>query len=264
MRNTIKKILSAIFLFLTAITFLNCTADAKSIFFGSYPFEADGRSRPVEWIVIKELPDGKMLATSRYAVEAMDFNDGPNNEITYENSTLRRWLNGYFLKTAFNEKERDRLIPMHVNPADNAVYKVNGGRPAKDKVFLFSAYEAEFFFPSKEERVLYPTPYAASKPLILSEKGSVNWWLRTVGRRDDDEPPLRKGCSNTGCMTRITFNGSIYMNGTIIYTEGNALYAVRPVILLGPEHKTDDNDKREKGVFSRTEPENYQLKRWKY
>lgn len=257
-----KKNILAKALFFT-LMFLSCTAEAKSFFLGSYPYEADGRSRPVEWIVIREMPDGKMLAASKYAIDAMDFNDGPNAQITWENSALRRWLNGYFLHAAFTKEEKNRLAKMPLLPADNAAYKVSGGSPTKDKVFLLSAEEAEKFFASGKERIIYPTPYTASKPVIKSENGAVNWWLRTVGRKDDDDPEEPRLCTNTGCMARVTFNGRIHIYGTMIYSSSNALYGIRPAIMLEPENKKNGDDEKQNRKQEPVLPENFQLKTWK-
>lgn len=233
-----KKIFTAFFFFFI-ISGIFSEAYAKNgrsiISFGSYPYTKDAKKAPMQWIVLNVLPDGSMLAISKYAIEAKNFNESPKHNITWENSDLREWLNSSFISSAFSKSEQKKLKNIKVSGGDNSQLKIKGGKETDDKVFLLSAEEAEEFFSSKKSRKLYPTPYVKNKKILMSNRGTVNWWLRTVGSRTDNGNMYPANCGRTGCMTRVMTDGTVYFNGTMIQMQGQALYAIRPVILIEPE-----------------------------
>lgn len=78
--------------------------------FGSYEQDnnlADGPEN-IEWRVL-EVRDGRALLLSEYALESRRYND-IWEEITWENCTLRTWLNGEFLTAAFTAEELAQIV----------------------------------------------------------------------------------------------------------------------------------------------------------
>ena len=183
--------------------------------FGKYEQDSDGLNGPeeIEWIVIDK-NDGKALLLSRYALDARAYND-EFIPITWENCTLRSWLNDDFCKCAFSTKEQE-LILKNVNenadsfdfyPDDEDEGGAEGGNDTEDRVFLLSIHEVQQFFGAtltystnnkNDLLICYPTKQALmsgaggvsvdeynrywrgdgySKKII----GATLWWLRSPG-----------------------------------------------------------------------------------
>lgn len=148
---------------------------------GSYPFEADGTEKPIEWIALDVHPDGTALLITRYAIDKAKFHK-KQKSVKWRSSSLRSWLNGKFYKKAFSRKERQAIkTSKNKNPA-NAAYKTAGGFSTHDKVFVLSIDEAEKYFNNDSSRAVYATPYA-SKNLKFS--GTLWHWLRSPGSAPD-------------------------------------------------------------------------------
>lgn len=121
------------------------------ISFGEY--EQDGNflngKEPIEWIVA-DSNDGNFLLVSRYILDCKPYDDGSfsggngaldiEKEITYEDSSIRRWLQDSFSKDAFNQKEKELILPVSFKEDDITVKKEN--EYAEDLAFLLSQDEA--------------------------------------------------------------------------------------------------------------------------
>ena len=62
--------------------------------------------------------------------------------ITWQNCSLRAWLNGTFLSTAFTSAEQAKLQTVTVKAEDNPYYGTGAGNDTQDKVYLLSIREA--------------------------------------------------------------------------------------------------------------------------
>ena len=90
--------------------------------FGRYQQKNDpaAAAEPIEWIVLET--DGKSAKLlSRYGLATKAYDEHCFWPVTWENCTLRAWLNNEFLNTAFTEEEQQRLllvtkqdVPRHV------------------------------------------------------------------------------------------------------------------------------------------------------
>lgn len=98
--------------------------------------------------------------------------------VTWENCSMRNWLNGEFLEEHFSDAEQERILSVNVVNKDNTVYETEGGNNTRDKVFLLST----------EEVMQYKE--------ILSHI-RMNIWLRTPGNSDDTASFM---ASNTAVM----------------------------------------------------------------
>ena len=157
------------------------------ITFGHYPQTDSGDDKtPVEWLVLDK-QDNKALVISRYALDAKPYHD-INEDTTWENCTLRAWLNNKFYRTAFNRSERSAVLLTPVdNSVDQGIYGTDNGNDTSDKIFLLSHAEAKKYFHSDSARRCQTTPYAESQA-IYTYHGIVNerkeyawWWLRSLG-----------------------------------------------------------------------------------
>lgn len=157
--------------------------------FGSYEQDnnLDNGPEPIEWIVL-EIQDGKCLLISRYALDSVQYNEN-ETKVSWENSTLREWLNNDFYLNAFDLFEQEMIPFSEVENSGSAASGISEGNITKDRIFLLSYDEAKKFFSTPENRSCLPTPYAAARckpsPWDLAQHGvsgsedSCWWWLRS-------------------------------------------------------------------------------------
>ena len=146
--------------------------------FGSYPQTADGKSMPIRWKVL-EIRDGKALLITEKLLDYRRFNDRLT-EITWENCTLRTWMNGEFLTQAFDAGNRARVVPVTLRNDGTRVPGSSFYHPTRDQVFALSAEEAERYLTSAKDMTAVTTDYAHTKHFDFDDR-SDNWWLRTSG-----------------------------------------------------------------------------------
>ena len=77
--------------------------------FGSYDQDLDNSNgkEAIEWIVLDKT-DNSLFLLSKYAIERLPFNK-ERKEVCWKDCTLRKWLNEVFIKSAFNETEREMI-----------------------------------------------------------------------------------------------------------------------------------------------------------
>ena len=164
--------------------------------FGTYPqTKAGNDATPIEWLVLAR--DGnKALLISRYGLDAQPYNT-TNSEVTWENCTLRTWLNGTFYNKAFSSAEQAAILTTNVDNSKNQCYSgwsTSGGNNTQDKVLLLSYAEANQYFgvtynnSSNTKSRVAPTAYAIAQG--AGENSSYKtadgidagwWWLRSPG-----------------------------------------------------------------------------------
>ena len=146
------------------ISIIANTSIGDNVVFGDY----NGNT---EWRVLAK-EDGKILVISKYAIEKRPYYkyNTAHTSITWEECTLRSWLNNKYLTSAFSYDERSRIIEVSINNPDNAKYGIDGGNNTTDKVFLLSIDEVNKYFTSDSAR-----------EAVLSDGTSVWWWLRSPG-----------------------------------------------------------------------------------
>jgi len=155
------------------------------ITYGSYEQDDDESNgqEPIEWCVIDK-QEGKILVISKYGLDAKMFNE-EDELTTWEDSSLRTWLNDEFLKEAFNDNERANILRGVVTADKNPEYGTSEGDDVKDSVFLLSILEVNKYFHSKDELKCKPTEYADFNGAYTSDRegyeGNCIWWLRTMG-----------------------------------------------------------------------------------
>lgn len=141
----------------------------------------------LSWIVLRREYD-KVLLIAEKMIACRQYHE-VWTDITWEECSLRRWLNEKFFYDAFGAAERERVaLACNQNP-DNERYRhsVEGGRTTWDRVFLLSLDEAETYFSDDRSRVAEITPYAREQ---YGQKGYVSapsgwWWLRSPGDDGD-------------------------------------------------------------------------------
>ena len=150
--------------------------------FGNYWQSNDKNKEAIKWkVLVKE--NGKALLISKYALDCKPFNKSCCN-ITWEECTLRKWLNSEFINNAFSEEEQQIIALTKNDNPHNPTYGTTGGNTTEDKVFLLSIEEANTYL-TKEERKCRPTPYAKQHNAWSSEHNICYWWLRSPGSYRD-------------------------------------------------------------------------------
>ncbi len=145
--------------------------------FGRYPQGANGEVEPIIWRVLR-LDSDSLLVIAEDGLDARPYNE-EQIDITWEDCTLRSWLNEEFFYKAFNEQEQSLIKTSHLSN--------NAGPSTYDRIFLLSADEVEAFFADSGDRVCQPTGYAVEQCADVYHNpydeydGNAWWWLRSRG-----------------------------------------------------------------------------------
>lgn len=163
------------------IVFAGAT-EGDVVTFGKY--EQDGNigngKEAVDWIVLSK-SDSKVLIISKYCLDSQSYNSIDEN-ITWEKSSIRKWLDTTFIDSAFNTQEKAIILKVtNQNDDYNDLRFIEGGNPTQDRVFLLSSKEANLYM-LKSDRQTYATAYAKDKGIyVRDENGCSIWWLRSPG-----------------------------------------------------------------------------------
>ena len=211
------------------------TTTWDSIYFGHYLQEdtngdgtVDGNDekQPIKWRVLSVDGDDAFLMADQ-GLDCKKYNE-TKTDVTWENCTLRSWLNGYdasnnvdekdyssdnFINTAFTMGERSAIQYSWVVNDDNPTYGTEGGNSTADEVYLLSIEEASnvaYGFDSKFDgssatREMRATEYAvqrgAGSYTVTGYAGNNTWWLRSPGSDSSDASVVRyDGWLNCYCV----------------------------------------------------------------
>ena len=151
------------------------------ISFGAYEQDNDKSNgkETIEWLVLAK-KNNRLLVISKYALDCREYGSAIDDYLTWERSSLRRWLNNDFINAAFSSAEQKAIPIVTVSADKNPKYSTNPGNATQDKMFLLSMTEANRYFNSDSARKCEPTAYVVNKEVDLF-KGYCSWWLRTPG-----------------------------------------------------------------------------------
>lgn len=187
----------------------------STVVFGYYEQDNNTSTKDdIEWVVL-DRKGNKVLLISKDCLAYQPYNS-EEKEITWENCSLRKWLNNTFIKDAFNNDERTMISEEDVKADKNPENPgKDPGNDTKDKVFVLSASEAERYS-SESNMMAEATEYA--KANALSPELSYDfWWLRTVGKLDES-------------VTYVSKSGEVVYRGDSVDSPYNT---VRPAIWIG-------------------------------
>ena len=157
----------------------------NTVLFGAYEQDNNKMNgkEPIEWIVLdRDDEKGAALLISKYPLDCLEFNS-TGGEVTWEDCTLRHWLNNDFISEAFSSSESELI---EVRELQNTNFELENSECAtpttNDKVFLLSLHEVLHYFPENTDRHVAATEYAKARgALVNKENGKTWWWLRTTG-----------------------------------------------------------------------------------
>lgn len=118
---------------------------------------------PVLWKVLT-VKESKALIISSETVFEMPYNE-TNGSFSWQECTLRKYLNGGYLEEYFTQAEKERIIPCRIVNDDTYDLNADACDSESDRVFLLSAREAKHYFPDNDSRT-----------------AGTGWWLRYVRR----------------------------------------------------------------------------------
>ena len=190
--------------------------------FGHYEQDNNPGNGPeaIEWLVL-DVQDGKALLLSRYGLEAKPYNTDWV-QITWEDCTLRSWLNSDFMNQAFTPEEQSAILLTEVDNSDVQGFdwttmggdKTTGGNNTQDKVFLLSYAEANKYLgvqhmetEGAEQNLnsrAAATKHAIRNGAWTSDEyktadgaPSVLWWLRSPGHYQGNAAGVTFGLRST-------------------------------------------------------------------
>lgn len=204
----------------------------------------------VNWVVMCVDKDKKeIMLTTKYALDCKPYDDPedlkkrfPDSKgdinwdavnVTWEDCTLRTWLNNDFYNTAFGDAEKKLIVKKTLENADNnyGTCTGKGGNTTEDNVFILSNEEIvnpDFGYDynnetADENRRCTATEYAkahGAKNFSWNSKLACFYWLRSPGFTNKD-------------ATYVSDHGFVGMNGVHVckYEYDNDC-CVRPVIVL--------------------------------
>lgn len=116
------------------------------------------------WKVL-DIEENKVFLLKKAALSKRAYSSASNN-VTWETSTLRQYLNKDFLEGYFSAEEQKNILQTNVKNSTNAAYGTDGGKDTLDYLFLLSIDEAQKY-----------------KSVFEGYKGTS--WLRTPGGNPD-------------------------------------------------------------------------------
>lgn len=180
-------------------------AEGSIVSFGTYEQDNDETNgkEPIEWIVL-EKQDNRFILISRLGLDCQPYHD-MDDDVSWENSSLREWLNNEFREEAFSDVEEKFLMDYYLDGVN-------------DKVVLLSSEEAEFFLNKVSFAQCTATAYAMNNGAGTSSKNNGNcwWWLRSMGK-------------NAKYAAYMGSAGEVYDIGDPVTSDNDT---VRPVICL--------------------------------
>ncbi len=166
------------------------------IYFGKYNQTAKWVKEPIKWRVLSVDGDDAFFLADK-SLDCKAYNE-TYEEVTWETSTLRSWLNGYgadcngdgidysvdnFINEAFTEEEQLAINTTTVINNDNLEMGIDGGNDTEDKIYLLSVEEAsntEYGFCSTYDD-MSTTRLVEDTDRVKYNSGYRCWWLRSPG-----------------------------------------------------------------------------------
>ena len=139
--------------------------------FGAYYKNANGSKSPMEWIVL-ERDDSRVLLLSKYGIDSRRYHI--DDDTTWAESDLRKWLNDAFFSQAFSADEQRKI--------QTTAITTEGSVDTNDKIFALSVDEFEQYVHNTEYTKCTPTACAKSNGAWTNTDGFSFWWLRSPGK----------------------------------------------------------------------------------
>ena len=138
-------------------------------------------SEPIQWKCIDMDANGRALLLSVYGLDSFAYNWNAIS-VTWENSSMRDFLNNSFYMNSFTDEERQWIVQTWNSNPNNAAYGTYGGNNTYDFVFLLSIDQLRYYFPYEALRKAQPTAVARAHGAYgTADPACAWWWLRSPG-----------------------------------------------------------------------------------
>jgi hypothetical protein len=144
----------------------------------------------IEWQVL-DVQGDMMLLLSNKLLFKREYHSLPDDAVTWEVSSLRKYLNEDFYNSTFSADEKARIVETTVINKDNQWYGTPGGNNTVDKVFLLSLEEVVKYLGDSgklanrpgEKAQYFSDEYYKERlaPELDAEFLTPDWWLRSPG-----------------------------------------------------------------------------------
>lgn len=121
----------------------------------------------MQWQVLEVKGNKALLILNTFLDEQQPFSDKETIK-TWEECSLRNWLNNDFYNDNFTREERDEIKTSKIENSIKTQERTVSENATEDKIFLLSKEEVEKYFPSEEDR-----------------SWNGDWWLRSPGEEND-------------------------------------------------------------------------------
>lgn len=163
------------------------------IWFGNYYQSSKTKKEPIKWRVLK-VSGNEALLLADVNLDCLPYND-TYDYVTWEDCSLRAWLNKDFLNAAFSSQEKLAIKTVtnttDISPHSNFT-QAYGGNDTKDQIFCLAWDDLDnpaYGFPENEgkskARAARNSEYTVSRGATVSvndgAEGNSWWWLRTPG-----------------------------------------------------------------------------------
>lgn len=207
-------------LFLKQKAGLTNVSVGSTIKFGIYEQDnntSNGKEE-IEWKVLA-VEGNKAFIISQYALDCKPYNN-TYTDTTWEQCTLRTWLNETFFNDAFGADHQKMIVSSTVTADKNPSYGTSPGNNTTDKVFLLSITEVNKYFSSDGARKCASTYYAEAQGAYsnsyIGGRSACWWWLRSPGSSSDS-------------AADVSIDGSVYNRGRSVNSSDDG---VRPAMWI--------------------------------
>lgn len=136
-----------------------------------------------QWIILENT--GQKVCLARYNAMTKTAFHNKEEKATWETCSLRRYLNGDFLKKTFNESEQQAVLDTSLEGDVNSTYGTKGSSGTTDKVFILNDAESKKYKKQLGEkrnnmrlrtpgRDLYSTAYVTAGGAMIDYGFPVN------------------------------------------------------------------------------------------
>lgn len=147
-----------------------------NIYMGHMPKEnGEMEGEPIEWIVLEASDNHAVLISSDIIVNRA-FHDW-NKDVTWEECTLRKWLNDEFYDQFFSDEEKSYILDMERMGMRNPKYGTRADYRVKDKISLLDIGELTKY----RTREIANLAGRQSTGKMVARMNGLDWWLRTPG-----------------------------------------------------------------------------------
>ncbi len=188
----------------------------------NWSYDPVGTKENIEWKILEyDAENNRVLLISRYLLCGKKYDDkkrsydDPDKDVTWEECSIRKWLNNEFYNDAFTETERRLIGKTTVINESNDFNGTDGGSDTEDYLFLLSLSETDRYFKSDTRN-----DYAINRvcAYIDGNRDWDAWWLRSPGSTGD-------------CAAYVDSSGSVATRGNYVDNENG----IRPAFWMKVE-----------------------------